>query len=190
MTFKWIALMSVLAVGCSEYDVRGQSPPASQPNPRDLPQVENTDRILQVPVPLVDVLFVVDNSSSMGDEQAALTEAFPAFLNFFLGSGLDYHVGVVATDMQKAQFSGKLSEGGGLLWIDKDTPQPAVVFREMADLGTIVGSVESGRAATYSALELRKDGFNAGFSRELAGLHIIAISAAIDDRPCSRSSSA
>jgi hypothetical protein len=174
--FRAFGLLAVLTAGCSEYHFKSHNEVLGEPNPRDLPSVENTDQVLQVPVPQVDVLFVVDNSSSMGPEQASLARAFPAFLAFFLDSGLDYHVGVVATDMDRPEFSGKLSRGGGVLWIDSDTENPEAVFAQMTDLGTITGSVESGRAAAYTALELRKDEYNDGFSRKAADLHIVAIS--------------
>ena len=44
---------------------------------------EQVDRIVQVTVPKVDVLWCVDNSSSMEDEQSALVQAFPVFADWF-----------------------------------------------------------------------------------------------------------
>lgn len=49
----------------------------------------------------VDLLFVVDNSGSMGDEQLNLVASFPGFISGIrerLGSATSYHVGVVTTD--------------------------------------------------------------------------------------------
>ena len=49
----------------------------------------------------VDLLFVIDNSVSMGDYQAALGLAFPAFastLDTALPAGTSLHVGVTSTD--------------------------------------------------------------------------------------------
>ncbi len=49
----------------------------------------------------VDFLFVIDNSGSMGDEQAALVNNFPGFITGIQQTleGVDsYHVGVVTTD--------------------------------------------------------------------------------------------
>ena len=60
----------------------------------------------------------------MEDEQVALTGAFDYFMTFFLGSGLDYHVGVVSTDMDDPQQSGKLRDVFGTRWIDNETPDP------------------------------------------------------------------
>ncbi len=49
---------------------------------------------------MVDLLFVIDNSSSMADEQASLVASFPGFIadiEELLGQA-SYHVGVVTTD--------------------------------------------------------------------------------------------
>jgi hypothetical protein len=53
------------------------------------------------PCDSVDLLFVVDNSQSMADEQAHLVAGFPGFIEgigSILGEDTDYHVGVVTTD--------------------------------------------------------------------------------------------
>lgn len=53
------------------------------------------------PCDSVDLLFVVDNSQSMDDEQAHLVAGFPGFIagiGSILGEDTDYHVGVITTD--------------------------------------------------------------------------------------------
>jgi hypothetical protein len=55
----------------------------------------------------VDLLFVIDNSGSMADEQANLIASVPGFIDGIsdrLGVSTDYHVGVVSTD--EAEFNG------------------------------------------------------------------------------------
>lgn len=52
----------------------------------------------------VDLLFVVDDSASMWDEQDKLTDAFPGFMQtidqeLVQEKGIDYHVGVVSAEM-------------------------------------------------------------------------------------------
>lgn len=46
----------------------------------------------------VDVLFVIDNSGSMADEQTALANAFESFITKFVDKGVDYHIGITSTD--------------------------------------------------------------------------------------------
>jgi hypothetical protein len=170
-----IVLLS-LAPGCSEYDLTGDPEIRGEPNPPNLVVPPKEDRIVQVTTPAVDVLWTIDNSCSMADEQTALTQNFQTFMNFFLGSGLDYHVGVVSTDDDDAGHQGRLREVLGARWIDDETQDPINVFSGMANLGTGGSANESGRATTYRAIELKKDAYNDGFIREEAGLHIIVIS--------------
>jgi hypothetical protein len=59
----------------------------------------------------VDILFVIDNSPSMGDYQEQLAFAFPTFVDEMwsaLPAGTDLHVGITTTSF----FTGSCSEGG------------------------------------------------------------------------------
>jgi len=178
MRFATICCVAVLAIAssCSEYDLSGDPEIRGEPNPPNLVVPPKEDRIVQVTTPMVDVLWTIDNSCSMADEQSALTQNFLTFMNFFLGSGLDYHVGVISTDDDDAAHQGRLQEVALARWIDDETQDPISVFAGMASLGTSGHSDESGRATTYRAIELKKDTYNDGFIREEAGLHIIVIS--------------
>ncbi|MEZ4321350.1 MAG: VWA domain-containing protein [Myxococcota bacterium] len=147
----------------------GQPPPVNNP--------VQTDRIVQVSRPSVDILFVIDNSCSMLEEQSNLAQNFPAFLQYFLTSGLDYHIGVVSTDLEDPDDSGKLQRAFGFNYIDENTPNPEAVFASMVQLGNGGWSVERGRDAVYTALELRRDGErNLGFYRDGAALDVIFVS--------------
>ncbi len=72
----------------------------------------------ELPSGKVDLLFVVDNSCSMSAYQAALADTFPVVSNYFYGSGIDFHVGVVSTDTDDPSHSGRLRQAGGQKWID------------------------------------------------------------------------
>ena len=166
----------VLAGGCIEYDTVSTTAPPVKPNPADPLTPSNTDKLVQVTVPEVDILYVIDNSCSMSDEQTALSTNFPLFMAYFLGSGLDYHIGAVSTDMTDANQSGKLFSSNGVKWIDDETPNPEQVFTNIAVMGVSGSGTEKGRDAAYMGLEVRKDGYNAGFVRDDASLNIIAVS--------------
>ena len=173
-------LMFFLAfVGCqSDQEIILESTIQGVTNPP--PEVDpiQEDRSVQAVEPVVDILFVVDNSSSMGNEQVALRQNFPKYIEHFVTAGLDYHIAMVSTDMQRPGHNGQLRSGGGTTVITNDTPHPEVVFQQMTNsLGVHLGSIESGRAAAYTALELLKDTTqNHGFLREEADLHIIFVS--------------
>ena len=174
---KLTALVALAAIGCvSETDISGNDDAYGVDNPALLENERQEDRIVQVTTPQVDILFAIDNSCSMIEEQTALTANFDKFMQFFLQSGLDYHVGVISTDMDDPQHSGKLRETRGLKYIDSETDEPVDVFESMALMGTSGSGDERGREAVYSAIELKKNGPNKDFIRDRASLHIVLIS--------------
>lgn len=177
MRVLFLALLATTA--CQQASVRGFRDPLPPPNPPALEAESQTDRSVQTPVPAVDVLWVVDNSCSMAEEQNALARNFGAFINYFVGSGLDYHVGVVSTGFDDPKERGLLLEGRGEKWIDADTPEPVAVFRDMAEMGTNGENEEKGRDQVYGAIELLGMDErlpNWGFYREEAALAVIVIS--------------
>lgn len=134
-----------------------------------------TDTFVQGPSPEVDVLFVVDNSCSMSVVQDDLVASFPGFIDHFLGSGIDYHIGVVSTDMDDPTHSGRLRSVGGDRWIEPATPNPDAVFSSMALMGILGSGIEKGLGATFAALELEREGYNAGFLREASAIHVVVL---------------
>lgn len=169
----------VLASGCTlENNFADDLPVFGSSAPPPLAVARRTDRIVQVTIPQVDVLWMVDNSCSMSDEQSELTANFPFFMDYFLGSGLDYHVGVVSSDTisDRNGSKGKLVVESGLKYIEPSTPNPVELFIRMASLGTNGVFPERGLGATYLALEEKRDTENAGFYRDEAALHTIIIS--------------
>lgn len=125
---------------------------------------------------MVDILFVIDNSCSMYEEQTALGHSFDDIINPIELAGLDFHVGVVSTDMDDPRQSGKLRQAGGLRYLDNSTPDITTAFRSMAQMGTSSSYAEKGRAATFAAIEELGDGFNKGFYREDAHLAVVVLS--------------
>src|SRR4051812_21234190 len=48
--------------------------------------------------PDVDLLFVIDNSPSMANNQLILANSFSTFIDSFAQKGLHFHLGIVSTD--------------------------------------------------------------------------------------------
>ena len=72
----------------------------------------------EIPVPLevdkkVDVLVVIDNSGSMGEEQANLAANFGPFIETLESAGADYRIGITTTDLGGPHCEGA-SSGGDL----------------------------------------------------------------------------
>jgi len=64
----------------------------------------------------VDILFVIDNSGSMGEEQEVLAANFGAFINVLEDPDVqaNYRMGVTTTDNGNPACNGTTPEGGGL----------------------------------------------------------------------------
>lgn len=171
-----LTILALVGVACQgeqgfvadlpELDIGAPAPPE---------EVTKTDVIVQVTTPEVDILYTIDDSGSMGPEQELLVQNFPVFIGYFVGSGLDYHVGVVSTDMQNNAKKGKLQQAGGHKWIEPTTPNPEGVFTAMASLGIRGSITERGLGATYAALETLENTFNAGFYRDEAAVHTVCV---------------
>ena len=174
------ALLLPLLVACQDYNLNGSGDAGGKYNPPDLGAKLQRDEVTQVTIPAVDVLWVVDNSCSMEEEQRALRDNFASFMQYFTGSGLDYHVGVVSTDMESRQESGKLilDNSGSSRYIDNTLTEEEAVesFRQRALLGTAGSGTEAGLDAAMTALTTESYATNAGFYRQEASLSIVVIS--------------
>ncbi|MCO4744373.1 MAG: hypothetical protein KC912_06265 [Proteobacteria bacterium] len=166
----------VLLAACQDYELVQDASVLGAPNPPDLSARVQVDRAVQMTVPAVDVLWVIDDSCSMAAEQERLRTNFPRFMTYFEESGLDYHIGVVSTDMRSPDAQGRLKNASGFRWIDPETPSPDLVFSALADLGTSGDADERGRDAAWTAIVTRRHTENFGFYRDDAALSVIVIS--------------
>jgi hypothetical protein len=88
-----VALVAILAVGCVTRDVSALDPTETTQVEKQIPVGMNRD---------VDILFVIDDSGSMSEEQAALITSFPRFIEILggiVGDLPNVHIGVVSTDV-------------------------------------------------------------------------------------------
>ena len=53
---------------------------------------------ISIQKPSVDMLFVIDNSGSMQQEQKALADNFSTFIDNFLEKNIDFKIGIITTD--------------------------------------------------------------------------------------------
>lgn len=107
-----------------------------------------TDSFLQIPPPKVDVLFIVDDSFSMGDDQQRLKQELPKLVDIAVSWGQDYHLAVTTTDTKlvKGQFKGLPP------YVTPETPDPATTFAEHLVVGTAGFYIEKGLEGAYQAL--------------------------------------
>lgn len=185
--------------GQRDLRVRFIPPPAGPAQPHDaiirilsdasnLPQVDvpvagggttqshQTDSFTQASEPSADVLFVIDDSGSMSEEQGALSTNAQAFLQAAEDTDTDYHVGVVTTDMSDSAKSGRFQ--GSPKVVTPATPNAAGVLGNTINrLGTNGSGTEKGLQAMVAALtEPLISNENTGFIREDAALAVVIVS--------------
>lgn len=108
---------------------------------------EQTDTFVQTAGQMVDVLFVVDNSGSMSEEQSNLSSNFRTFIQAASQWSTDYHIAVTSTDMT--------TDVGRLLGTPKYvTSANWQAFEQNVRLGTNGDGIEKGLAAAQAALSL------------------------------------
>ncbi len=132
------------------------------------------DQFLQEGDNETDILFVVDNSCSMGDDQADLAANFGSFLSIIDALGVDFHIGVVTMDVGDA---GQLE--GAVRVITPSTPDPQGSFSANANVGENGSGIEQGFHTGYLALSSPNTdpgGANDGFLREAVGLRVVFVS--------------
>jgi hypothetical protein len=161
----------------------------------------------------MDILFVVDNSGSMEQEQTNLATNFPMFAsaieNYVVAEGLplDYHVAITTTGrdvtytevippfgplpeqritMNEQGDDGAMRQSCSMprRWLERGDAAMASTFSCAANVGINGPSLEMPLYASELALSARiQDGTNAGFLREDALLAIIILT---DENDCSR----
>lgn len=126
---------------------------------------------------VVDVLWVVDNSGSMANERRRLASSFENFIRVLLTRRIDYHVGVVSTQVGAEGRGGELREVRGLRYIDPGTEDAVEVFGGMVDFPPGRERLEQGLEAMRLALsEPALSGPNRGFLRPRSALAVMVVS--------------
>lgn len=117
-------------------------------------ETEFTDEFVQGVGKQVDVLFIVDNSGSMSEEQDNLAKNFGTFTQIADLWQNNYHIGVVTTDMDDAKQSGKLIEKSGVRVVTPKTVNGPQILLSMVKQGTNGSGDEQGLSAAEAALTL------------------------------------
>lgn len=167
--------LAILA-GCSP------SVPQREVQP-DVTREQVSDEGQEVFDPSVDILFVVDDSGSMGVHQQNLTANVGRFISAFTSrAAIDYHIGVVTTSM-----GGQGSIGccgrlvGSPAYVQKSTPNIVRALSRNLRVGTNGSTTEESFSPVLAALTPPLvNGVNAGFYRQSAHLAIVFLTDAED----------
>lgn len=200
-----LSLLGLVACGPSpSADDDDTAPDASSSRPDAWGPVELVDAAPDEPCDTMDILFVIDNSGSMQQEQTNLGENFPRFIEVLDGfdQDLDYRVGITSTgrdyDWTMEMFGGITipesqdgGDNGALLqrcdmtqpWIEDTDPDRVATFDCAAELGDSGPSKEMPLSVVKMAFSDRiSDGTNVGFLRDNALLGIVILT---DEDDCS-----
>ena len=121
-----------------------------------------------------DILFIVDNSGSMGDEQTKLGNSFQTFISWLTGGLVDFRIAITTTDMDATGAQGAFI--GNPKVLDQNTPNLTAAFQANVNVGTTGSGDEKGLGASEAALSpAMLTGANAGFLRSDARLYVVYV---------------
>lgn len=141
----------------------------------------------------VDILWVIDNSGTMGPKQTNLANSINSFMNQFVTKGMDYKIAVTTTDIRPVNplhpndpnFSGQAAcFVGSPKVITPTTPNPVTALAANAQVGFFgAADAHSYDAVTQalSGVNAQAGGCNEGFLRSDAFLAVIFFSDADED---------
>ncbi len=161
--------------------------------------------------PKIDILWCIDNSGSMADDQASLAGNFPLFINYAVNVNADFQIGVISSEINEPA---KTDSGDynypGVLFNKKGTPkiiannppqnptpnyQPVLsssqeiieAFRKNALIGECCSDeaeacFEAAKKALSSPV-IDDPGKNKGFLRDQAKLYLIMVADEDDQSP-------
>jgi hypothetical protein len=122
----------------------------------------------------LDILFVIDNSCSMGSEQSELAFNSDLFIAPLSVSGADFHIGTITTD--SPSFRGPV--------ITPATPDIIAEFQDQIVAGTGGDATEKGLEMASSSLRTGGDaGPGGAFFRDEANLVVVIVSDEDDFSP-------
>jgi hypothetical protein len=140
-----------------------------------------TETWQQAPTDEVDILFVVDSSGSMAQEQALLSAGFTSFISTIADSNTDFHIGVIDTDMDFDTATRGQLRGEPTVITGNDNY--VALFQSRVIVGTSGSGREKGlEAALFALSPTMTTGVNAGFLRPTANLLVVFVS---DEDDCS-----
>jgi hypothetical protein len=124
---------AALLGGCLDHPLKVVWTDKTQVSERDIQIDDNRD---------VDILFVIDNSGSMAEEQARLAKNFPTFIGALDNMGADYRIGITTTDVTHPGCTTDATPENGDLVMRSCTEAVAEGAFEFADLDAAVACTD------------------------------------------------
>ena len=131
----------------------------------------------------LDVVWIIDNSGSMSDEQTALGINFSAFIDDFILKDIDFKMAITTTDTSSESKKGKMVAGSDVkltsAMAQTDPIQFKADFKNLIKVGTSGSGFEKGLAASEGFMEK----YSNSFVRPDAYLAVVVVSDEEDQSP-------
>ena len=131
----------------------------------------------------LDIVWIIDNSGSMSDEQSALGANFAAFIDDFIDENVDFKMAITTTDTSSSTKKGRMVTGSDTkLTSAKAQANPDQFkydFKTLVKVGTGGSGNEQGLAASEGFMEK----YASTFVRSDAYLAVVVISDEEDSSP-------
>jgi hypothetical protein len=131
----------------------------------------------------VDIILMIDNSSSMNVRQQLLSDQIPSMISTLDAAGLDYHIGVTTSDMSTSGSGGYFIGAGTAnnpTYITPQTPNGLQLLQNRVKAGEngsdYERGIESVQSAIQNALDPAANNPDKGFWRDDAILSLIFLS--------------
>lgn len=134
---------------------------------REDPNIDEDITVREIIADSVDLLWVIDNSGSMGPHQQNVSANTNLFMNEFISQGLNWKSGLISTDLSDLPFVGFSTSSH----LDSTTANPITVFQNAVDR---LGTRGSGYEKTFDPI-LQALSRHPGFLRSGVPLAILMV---------------
>lgn len=124
----------------------------------------------------LDIVWIIDNSGSMSDEQAALGTNFSAFIDNFITKNVNFKMAITTTDTSSANKKGRMVTGSDIKLTSTKAQENATQFKTDFTNLVRVGTSGSGNEKGLEASEGFMEKYANTFVRSDAYLAVVVIS--------------
>ncbi len=131
----------------------------------------------------LDIVWIIDNSGSMADEQSALGTNFSAFINEFITKDVDFKMAITTTDVSSADRKGRMVTDSNTRLTSAQAQSNELRFKDDFRRMVRVGTSGSGNEKGLEAAEGFMQKHATSFLRPDAYLAVVVVSDEEDQSP-------
>jgi hypothetical protein len=154
----------------------------SAPNASSLCAIETFNQSANATKKL-DIVWIIDNSGSMADEQDALGSNFSAFIDEFITKDVDFKMAITTTDVSSSYKKGRMVNGSDLKLTSAMAKRNEYQFKDDFMNLVRVGTNGSGNEKGLEASEGFMQKYASSFLRQDAYLAVVLLSDEEDQSP-------